>query len=85
MLSRILEIINLVVLTCVVAISLLADANGRFLAMAELTSKLIALSLFGCGIALSTVLAVRYKDRRIVALICLGVYVVLGAPAVLPI
>jgi hypothetical protein len=60
------------------------DGNGRILILTEEVSSLIAILLFSSGILCSAVMTIADKKRRIYALICVFVYMLLLWPALAP-
>jgi len=79
------QTINFVLLICVVIMSVFVDGNGRIFGLSEKTSYIIAISFFSSGILLSTILAIISKAHRLGAVVCLIIYIILAAPAILPI
>ena len=79
-----LTIVNFIVLVCVIIMSVFVDGNGRIFGLAEKISNITAVSFFSSGIVLSTILAIADKGHRILAVLCLIVYLALAAPAILP-
>ena len=77
--------VNFVLLICVVIISLVVDGNGRIFGLSEKPSCIVAILLFSGGILLSATLATMDKAHRLTAVISLIAYLVLAAPAILPI
>lgn len=82
-LSRIRKI-NFAIFICAVIISFLVDANGRIFVLTERASFIIIVSFFSSGILLSSALVIIDKGYRIVAVLFLIVYFMLGAPAIWP-
>jgi hypothetical protein len=62
----------------------LVDANGRILILTEKASTIIATVLFSMGILCSAVITIGDEKRRVYALICALVYVLLLWPAFAP-
>lgn len=81
---RALTGVNFLVLTCVLIMSVFVDGNGRIFGLGKIISNIIAVSFFSSGILLSTILCIADKQHRIWAVVCLVVYLVLAAPAILP-
>jgi len=84
MVNRVLTIANFSVLGVVILASFWVDGNGRIFGLSETWSWLVTVVFFTIGIGLSTLLIVRDSEHRVRSLICLIVYIVLCAPAVLP-
>jgi len=84
MVNRVLTIANFSVLGVVILASLWVDGNGRIFGLSETPSSFVTVILFTLGIGLSTLLLVKDSEHRVRSLICLIVYIVLCAPAVLP-
>jgi hypothetical protein len=82
--SGYLWVANLVVLAATLAASFLVDANGRILILAEKASTIVATLLFSSGILCSVVIAMGDGKRRIYAIICVFVYILLLWPAFAP-
>lgn len=78
------RIINLALFICVVIMSFLVDGNGRILGLSEKASSVIAVLFFSFGILLSSVLAIIDKRYRFAAVLFIIVYLILAAPAILP-
>ena len=79
--SGYLWIANIFLLAVTLAASLLVDGNGRILILTEKVSSIIAILLFCTGIFCSAVMAIGDGKRRIYALICVFVYILLLWPA----
>lgn len=84
MVNRVLTIANFSVLGVVILASLWVDGNGRIFGLSETPSSFVTVILFTLGIGLSALLLVKDSEHRVRSLICLIVYIVLCAPAVLP-
>lgn len=84
-LNKTLTIINFTALGVLIIASLFfVDSNGRICGLGEEISNVITIALFCVGILSSTTLAISDKRHRIRAVVFLVVYLILAAPAILP-
>jgi hypothetical protein len=82
--SGCLWVANIFLLAVTTAASFLVDGNGRILTLTEKASSIIAILLFSSGILCSVVIVTGDQKRRIYALICVFVYMLLLWPAFAP-
>ena len=78
------RIINFALFICVVIMSFLVDGNGRIFGLSEKASSVITVLFFSSGILLSSALVIIDKRYRFAAVLFLIVYLILAAPAILP-
>lgn len=78
------RVVNFMLVLSVVVMSVVVDGNGRIFGLGEKISSIIVVCFFSCGILLSMILGIADKRHRIWAVVCLIVYLVLAAPAILP-
>lgn len=78
------RITDFVILLCAILISVFVDGNGRVFGLSARLSNVIAVLVFGCGILLSSILTIADRKFRIVALLFLIIFLILVAPALLP-
>lgn len=79
-----IRITDFILLLCAIIASVFVDGNGRIFSLPQKASNVIAVFLFGCGILLSSILAIADRKFRIIAILFLIIFLILIAPVLLP-